>query len=470
MSKLNSLNEKIWNFFASVDLAVALFIVISISAAIGTVIPQELDPEAIIRFFSKFMSFNASMKAYEIVNLFDLNNVYHSWWFIFLLFMFAMNLIVCSVDRLPLLLKSFKIPPKLFDSKILEKMPLKREFESSLKKDEIFEKLINILKRKHFSVSTFNTDNSIQIQCKKWSKTRLAVYLTHLSILIILIGAIVGVFFGFRGSMNIIEGTGSNFAISDSGKPISLPFEIRCDKFEVEFYENSAMPKDYRSYIKVIENNQPVKINGKDSFIIEVNQPFTYKGFKFYQATYGFQPSEHSEFRFIFLDKKGKEHQIAAHFEEKFKIPETNVVASVVDFSPALGVDEQGRLFNMDTNMINPAVLVEFEQNGKKIKQWILSKIPDTWDTPFGKLKFNELWGAQFTGLQIRKDPGVPLIYIGSILLCAGLFISLFLRPVQYIIELEDRKVTFFYPSLKGVVLREKEIDKIIQELKEEEK
>lgn len=307
MSKLNNLNEKVWNFFASVDLAVALFIVISIGAAIGTVIPQQPEPEAIIKFFSKFMSFDASVKAYEFVNLFDLNNVYHSWWFTFLLFMFAMNLIVCSIDRLPLLLKSLKMPPKLIDSKVLEKMPMKREVELSLKKDEILEKLINIFKGKYFSVYTFKTDNSIQIQCKKWSKTRLAVYLTHLSILIILMGAIVGIFFGLRGSMNILEGTGSSFALSDSGKPISLPFEIKCDRFEVEFYENSAMPKDYRSYIKVIENNQPVKINGKESFIIEVNQPFTYKGFKFYQATYGFQPSENSEFRFTFLDKKGKE-------------------------------------------------------------------------------------------------------------------------------------------------------------------
>jgi len=50
--------------------------------------------------------------------------------------------------------------------------------------------------------------------------------------------------------MNIVEGTSSNLAISDDGKAIPLPFEVRCDKFEVEFYENSAMPKAYRSYIK----------------------------------------------------------------------------------------------------------------------------------------------------------------------------------------------------------------------------
>lgn len=467
MSKLNSLNEKIWNFFASVDLAIALFIVISIGAAIGTIIPQQLEPESVIKFFSNFMSFNASMKAYEFVNLFDLNNVYHSWWFTFLLFMFGLNLVVCSLDRLPVLLKSFKTSPKFIDLKLLEKMPVRKEIDLSIEKGELINKLFTIFTRKHFSISKFEDDKVVQLQCKRWVKTRLAVYLTHLSILIILLGALLGTFFGFRGSMNVIEGTSSNLAVSDDGKPITLPFEIKCDRFEVEFYENSAMPKAYRSYIRIFEDGKAVKINGKENFIIEVNEPFKYKGINFYQATYGFQPAQHAEFRFNFLDKKGKEHRISAHFEEKFKIPETNVIASVVDFSPALGVDEQGRLFNMDTNMINPAVLVEFEINGRKSHQWILAKIPDTWDTEFGKLKFNELWGAQFTGLQVRKDPGVPLIYTGAFLLCVGLFISLFLRPMHYIVNVRDNKITFFYPSSKGMALREKDIEKIIQELKE---
>lgn len=83
MSKIDRWNEKIWNFFASVDLAVALFIIISIGAAIGTIIPQQTDPEAIVRFFSKFLPPVSAMKAYEIVNLLDLNNLYHSWWFTF---------------------------------------------------------------------------------------------------------------------------------------------------------------------------------------------------------------------------------------------------------------------------------------------------------------------------------------------------------------------------------------------------
>ena len=458
MGKFNKWNDRVWNFFASVDLAVALFIIISIGAAIGTVIPQSIEPEPVIRFFSKFMSVSSAHKTYEIVSLFDLNNVYHSWWFTFLLFMFALNLIVCSIDRLPSLLKSFKTSTKPYPPEILEKMPIKKTIE--INNDKILEKVKEVFKKKGFLTHLFETNEGVQIQARKWSKTRFAVYLTHLSILIILSGALIGTFFGFRGSMNIVEGTGLNFAISDEGKAIPLGFEVRCDKFEVEYYENSGMPKAYRSYLRIIENDQIVKEN----IVIEVNQPFTYKGITFYQASYGFQPTEHAEFRFTYVDKTVKQYDINARFEEKFKIPGTSVTASVIDFSPALGVDEEGRLFNMSTDMINPAVLVVFEEKGNKTQQWILSKIPETWETPYGKLRFNELWGAQFTGLQVRQDPGVPLIYVGSILMCIGLFICLFLRPLNYFITANKNKVTFYSQSAKGMI--EKQIDEIIKEMK----
>jgi cytochrome c biogenesis protein len=458
MGKFDKWNDRVWNFFASVDLAVALFIIISIGAAIGTVIPQSIEPEPVIRFFSKFMSVSSAHKTYEIVSLFDLNNVYHSWWFTFLLFMFALNLIVCSIDRLPYFLKSFKTSTKPYPPEIFEKMPIKKTIE--INNDKILEKVKEVFKKKGFLTHLFETSEGVQIQARKWSKTRLAVYLTHLSILIILSGALIGTFFGFRGSMNIVEGTGLNFAISDEGKAIPLGFEVRCDKFEVEYYENSKMPKAYRSYLRIIENDQIVKEN----IVIEVNQPFTYKGITFYQASYGFQPTEHAEFRFTYVDKTGKQYDINARFEEKFKIPGTSVTASVIDFSPALGVDEEGRLFNMSTDMINPSVLVVFEEKGNKTQQWILSKIPETWETPYGKLRFNELWGVQFTGLQVRQDPGVPLIYVGSILMCIGLFICLFLRPINYFITANKNKVTFYSQSSKGMI--EKQIDEIIKEMK----
>lgn len=464
MSRLNRLNDQVWSFFTSVDLAVALFIVISAGASIGTIIPQQNEPDAVIRFLTKFFSVETATNLYEFISLLELNNVYQSWWFTFLLFLFALNLIVCSIDRLPALVKSLRQTPVALPKETLERMPFRKTIKLSIKTNTA-QAVEDLLKRCGYSVHSFISENERQIHVRKWAKTRLAVYLTHFSIILILAGALVGTFFGFRGYMNIAEGQTLEFAISDEGKAIPLDFKVKCEKFEVEYYEDSFTPKAFRSYIKIIEGESAVKIGGKEIFQIEVNEPFSYKGISFYQASYGFQPSENAEFRFTFTGRDGKEQFLKAKFEENFEIPGTNVKATVVDFSPALGIDESGRLINISTEMVNPAVLVLFEDGKKREQHWILKNIPETWETPFGILKFDELWGAHFTGLQVRKDPGVPLIYLGSILMGVGLLVSLFFRPIRFYVTVRSNEVSFYFPLSKGSFLIEKRIDEIIKRL-----
>ena len=56
---------------------------------------------------------------------------------------------------------------------------------------------------------------------------------------------------------------------------------VRCDKFEVSFYDTGA-PKEFRSDLAIIDKGREVL---KDSII--VNDPLTYEGITFYQANYG---------------------------------------------------------------------------------------------------------------------------------------------------------------------------------------
>lgn len=57
--------------------------------------------------------------------------------------------------------------------------------------------------------------------------------------------------------MNITEGEQSDEVMLDSGKPINIPFKIKCDDFDVSFYE-SGMPKEFRSKIALIENGKEI--------------------------------------------------------------------------------------------------------------------------------------------------------------------------------------------------------------------
>jgi len=66
--------------------------------------------------------------------------------------------------------------------------------------------------------------------------------------------------------------------------PIELGFEIRCDSFAIEYYDN-GMVKEYKSHLTVLEDGKEILKR-----FIEVNSPLTYKGITFYQSSYeGYQ-------------------------------------------------------------------------------------------------------------------------------------------------------------------------------------
>lgn len=121
-----------------------------------------------------------------------------------------------------------------------------------------------------------------------------------------------------------------------------------------------------------------------------------YKGITFYQSNYGFSPNKDSVFRFALTSNAGKSEYVELKFGESFVIPGTNVSGKIAGFSPALGQDPSGNLYTYAEMMNNPAVFLEFTENGKmKYKQWILKRYPQTWRLPDGMVEFKDLWGAR---------------------------------------------------------------------------
>ncbi|BCB96671.1 cytochrome c biogenesis protein [Dissulfurispira thermophila] len=432
--------NRVWNFFSSITLAVVVFSIISLTSIVGTIIEQGAEPERNIKLLSKFFG-EASPTVFRILDSLGFTNMFHSWWFIALLFIFAANLIICSLDRLPRIWNMVKEPIKPISHDVLNTMPIKKEMILKEKLDNAKTTVESLLRNIGFKANVHIVDKGLQIYAEKGRLSRLGVYVTHFSIILILIGAVIGIFFGFNASLNLLEGTTSAVAYTRNGKEIPLGFEIGCNDFEVSFYENSDTPKAFKSWLTILENGRPVKINGKEVTEIDVNRPLRYKGITFYQSSYGFSPTKDSLFKFSVTSNNGKEQDIQIKFGESFNIPDTNIMGKVSDFSPALGIDESGRLFTYAEMMNNPAVFVEFTENGKpKYNQWILKRYPQTWKVPDGIIEFKDLWGAQYTGLQVRKDPGVWIVYLGCIVMAIGLYAAFFMSHRRIWINLNEDK------------------------------
>ena len=463
--------DRIWSLFASIKLAVIVFSTISLTSIVGTIIEQQAEPERNLKLLSKLIGESIAPTALKILDATGFTDMFHSWWFITLLFIFAANLIICSLERLPKIWKLIKEPVKPLTVEQFDAMQIKRDLMIKEGSDKACEIVKSALGGIGFKANIHKGDSGYQIYAEKGRYSRLGVYVTHFSILLILIGAVVGIKLGFNGHLNLLEGTSSAVAYTGDGKEIPLGFEIRCDDFEVAFYEGTDTPKSYKSWLTILENEKPVAINGRTTQEIEVNTPLRYKGVTFYQSSYGFSPNRDSLFKFAITSKQGKKEEVQLKFGESFIIPGTNITGRVADFTPALGIDEKGRLFTYSEMMNNPAVFVEFTENGKpKYSQWILKRYPRTWAFPDGTVEFKDLWGAQYTGLQVRKDPGVWIVYLGCIIMAVGLYAVFFMSHARIWVRLkEDRnntRLTIAAFTNRNRISFEQKIDRLMSQMK----
>ena len=430
-----SVVEKIWSFFSSVKLAVGIFAIISLTSIIGTIVEQQAEPTNNIALLAKLFGEAAAPAVYSALDATGFTDMFNSWWFLALLFIFATNLVICSLERLPRAWKSVKEPITPLPEAQLVLMTPKHEvvIHGDIAKAE---------QQAREGLKTIGFKNAVlaeqgnQLCAEKGRYSRLGVYVTHLSILLILIGGVVGMRFGFNGNLNLLEGTASSFAYKGNAQEVPLGFEIRCDDFEVSFYPDSERPKEYKSVLTILEQGREVLTKE-----IAVNSPLRYKGITFYQASYGFSPQKDALFKFAITPTGGVRETVAIPFMQPFKIPGTKLTAKVTDFSPALAANDSGKLFTFAESMVNPAVLVEFfEGNKPKHKQWILKRYPETWSTPTGIIEFQDLWGVQYTGLQVRRDPGVWIVYLGCMVMALGLYVAFFMSHRKIWIRLKEEQ------------------------------
>jgi cytochrome c biogenesis protein len=440
-SKNASFVDRIWGLFASLKLAVIIFAVVALTSIIGTIIEQNAEPEKNLRVLSRLFGESAAPALYDLFERLWFMDMYHSWWFMTILLLFAINLVVCSVERLPKIMKLVKDPVKPLSEDHFKGFGIMREVVLKGRPEKTRDRVISAIKKNTgFNIAEAREENGFQLYTQRGSYTRLGVYITHFSILIILAGAIIGVIFGFKGFLPLQEGKTASTIETRKEKIIPLGFAVRCDDFDVDFYGNSDMPKDYKSWLTIIKDGKEVVRK-----IIRVNDPLTYEGVTFYQSSYGIVPSSGGDgiFRFKLTSKEGKTEEVNLKFGESFTIPGTEFTGKIEDFSPALAFDATTeKAYTYAEQMNNPAVLIDFSEKGKrKYSGWILKRYPNTWRLPNGHtVEFMDLWGIQYTGLQVRKDPGILLVYTGCITMAIGLFVAFFMSHRRIWVKLVEEK------------------------------
>jgi len=402
--------QLVWDFFCSLKLTIFLLISLALTSIIGTILPQgQLPPEYVAQISP------TKLEIYAKLGFFDM---YHSWWFITLLYVFSLNLISCSIKRLPHVFKFISEPMLIITESSRNSFSQKKEITFTATPEKAKEQLAQFLSTEIAAPVITEHNGELHLFSQKSAWSRLGVYVVHLSILVIFVGAILGSLLGFKGFATIMEGDSISKVTTSSGKEIDLGYTLRLDQFSVEKYHTGA-PKEFKSILTVLENGKQVQDYTNVKVI--VNDPLTYKKITFYQSSYG-QANEGSEHYISMKPRTGGATekfairlggQITLKDGTTFKLLE--VAEDVRQFMPGFS---------------GPGARIEVGFKGKTPQTFIVLKnYPDMNaqrgdDITFGYEGTN---ARMYTGLQFAKDPGVEIVWLGCTLMVLGLYIAFFM-------------------------------------------
>jgi len=404
----------IWAFFASVKLALFTFFSLAAASVIGTIIPQG---DEFYKFTAARHYSSGAIKAMKVLGIPDM---YHSWWFVGLLSLFAINLIVCTIDRLPNLLRLVKMDNLALGVARIIKMPQRRQWFMTGVLEDAAGAVSTVLTGGGWKPARGNHDGHTLLFSQKGAWTRLGVIGVHTSILLIFIGAIIGSSFGYKGNIMLPEGTtvGQIYASGGGNGMIPLSFQLRCDSFELKRYDDGT-PKDYRSELTVFDNGREVMRKA-----IEVNDPLVYKGVTFYQAS--FQPLD--GWFAVEISDKGR------NLKKRFFIKPGHK-SKWAKAGVGFGIVQQQKMYPMGIRhkiwFNDPA--------GDPVQFWVADNgtVPVVRGANTYQFKIKQMYA---TGLQVANDPGVWLVYAGCIIMLLGLYVAFFMshRRVWLVLTVTD--------------------------------
>ena len=387
--------QGIYQMLASPKLTVVIFLVLAAASVVGTLMPQGLSEAELQSHYGQ--------RAIWFITTFGLNDLYHTGWFRLLLLFLCANLVVCTLERLPKTLKIFRRGEEQVDPQKLAKCSLNCQFTSNLSRDETEARLIKIISEEFGALHKLAGANHLAGMAEKGRWSPLMVYVVHLSVLLVLCGALVGSIFGFKGFMNILEGEAvSEVMIEGSERGLNLPFQVRCDKFDVSYYDN-GMPREFRSDLTLIRDGKEVLKQE-----LRVNDPLTYGGITFYQASYG---AILKDADVELTDREsGAVRRFVVPFREWVDIPGTRDRAQILRFEE-------------DFRRLGPAmVLLISRAGGEPDGSWIIIDM-DFHGNRVENYNVKVLHATRipYTGLQVKQDPGIWLVWLGFAAMLVGI-------------------------------------------------
>jgi cytochrome c biogenesis protein len=398
------MRQKLFKLVADLRFSIFILLLISFCSIIGTIIEQD---QTIEIYKTNYPLTNPvfGFITWDRIIKFGLDHVYRTWWFFGLIFLFGLSLISCTfLQQLPSLkiarrCQFFRNTNQFYRLKIFTTL---NNFSTP--------KILSRIKQSQYSI--FQQKNIVY--CYKGLIGRIAPILVHLSMILVLVGTIVGSIFGFK-AQEIVPKTES-FHIQNllsNGQLSVIPkTSARVNDFWITYTKNKTISQFY-SNISILDSKGS-EIKAKT---ISVNYPLVYDGIYYYQT----------DWNLVGLRFQNSNNQI-------------------IEYPLVSILNNQNKIWLTwisNNNSLNDGVIGIIDN-----LQGYCSIYSETGNF-LGNLELNETFNTkQFislveiissTGLQIKIDPGIPIIYTGFLFLMISTLVSYLTYSQIWIIENNKR-------------------------------
>ncbi|MEG4212377.1 cytochrome c biogenesis protein [Microcoleus sp. S13_B4] len=428
--------REILPILADLRLAIILLLAIAFFSISGTVIEQG---QSIPFYQSNYPEHPAlfGFLTWKVVLIAGLDHVYRTWWFLSILILFGSSLTACTFTRQFPALKAARRWKFYEEPKQFEKLALSAELETVG-----LSSLEPLLQQKNYRIFR----EGEKVYARKGIIGKIGPIIVHASMLIILAGSMWGAMTGFLGQE--IVPSGETFQVQNildagpwAGPQIPKDWSMRVNRFWIDYTPEGGIDQFYSDLSVLDKTGQEV-----DRKTIHVNEPLRYRGVTFYQADWAIaavrvrlNKSPVLQLPMAQLDTQGKGRIWGAWIPTK---PDLSAGVSL------LAKDLQGTMLVYGTDgklLTTVRAGTAVEVNGVM-------------------LTIDEVVGS--TGLQIKADPGIPIVYTGFGLLMLSVLMSYMSHSQIWALE-KDGKLYVGGRTNRAQVTFEREVVEILDKLAE---
>ena len=424
---------------ANLKLAIILLLAIAVVSISGTVIEQA----ETLSFYQQNYPESPALYGFltwKVILAWGLNHVYSTWWYLSLLILFGASLIACTFTRQLPALKAARKWKYYEKPKQFAKLALSAELDRGS-----LSSLIPLLEQQKYQV--WQQDNTLY--ARKGIIGRVGPIIVHAGMIIVLLGGMWGIFTGFFAQEMIASG--NTFKIQNfielgpfSASHIPDDWSVKVNRFWIDYTENGDIDQFYSDLSVVSDRGEELKRE-----TIHVNKPLRYDGVTLYQTNWSIAAAK-----------------VQLNNSPIFQLPVAkldtlgagNIWGTWIPTKPDMSTGVSMLIKDMQ------GTALIYNQQGDLTSA---IHIGQSVDIDGINIKLIDIIGS--TGLQIKADPGVPIVYTGFALLMLGVIMSYFSHSQVWALEEGDR---FFFGAKtnRAQVSFEREMLEVIDNLEGETK